>query len=107
MGYTEATYSAVVSKAKAMCDCSFVETVEDHYAGYWDELGLFIKLRDDAADADVIVLRNGLLNLLEQVLPKGKADFTWQVGFVRDGKTIEVLFPGDEIRHSSETLQPL
>ncbi|MES2295864.1 MAG: hypothetical protein V4582_02425 [Pseudomonadota bacterium] len=96
-----------MSKAKALCDCTFVEALEDHYAGYWDELGLFIKLRDNVADADVIRLRNDLLNLLERVLPTGKADFTWQVGFVRSGMTIEVLFPGDEIRDLNDTLRPL
>lgn len=107
MGFTESTYNDVVSKAKALCDCAFVEGLEDHYAVYWDELGLFIKLRDNVADAAVIGLRNALLNMLERALPTGKADFTWQVGFVRSGKTIEVLFPGDEIRDLNDFLRPL
>lgn len=107
MGYNESTYNDVVSNARDLCDSSFVEALEDHYAGYWDELGLFIKLRDDVSDADVIGLRNDLLNLLEQMLPSGKADFSWQVTFKRSGKTIEVLFPGDEIRDLNDTLLPL
>jgi hypothetical protein len=107
VSYNEATYADAVSKAKGLCDRWFVESLEDHYAGYWDELGLYINLRNSAVDAEVIELRNGLLMLLEQMLPKGNADFTWQVGFVRSGKTIEVLFPGDEIRDSSDILLPL
>jgi hypothetical protein len=106
VSYNETTYNDAVNKAKGLCDRSFVEALEDHYAGYWDELGLYIKLRNNAADAEVIGLRNGLLTLLEQLLPKGKSDFTWQVGFVRRGKTIEVLFPGDEIRDLSDILLP-
>ena len=107
MGFTVEKYNDVVSQAKVLCDCTFVETLEDHYAGYWDELGLFITLRDDAIDSDVIVLRNDLLNFLKSALPIGNADFKWQVAFARSGKTIEVVFPGDEIRDLCDTLRPL
>jgi hypothetical protein len=107
MGYDESLYNQVVSKARDLCHRSFVDDVEDHYAGYWDELGLSVKLRDNATDAETLALRNDLLRMLDDILPKGNPLFCWQVAFRRCGDTIEVLFPGDEVRSVSDILDPL
>lgn len=106
MGYNATKYEDVVSRMKALCDRSFVEAIEDHYAVYWDELGLFVKLCDNAVDAEVIALRNDMLRVLSETLPEGNPDFTWGVGFRRRNKTIEVLYPEDEIRNLDDALKP-
>jgi hypothetical protein len=107
MGYNVAKYNDAVDRVKALSDPSLVESIDDHYAVYWDELGLFVKLRDEALDADVISLRNKILFLLTEILPDGNPYFTWGVGFRRWSKTIEVLYPRDEIRDVTDTLKPI
>jgi len=107
MGYDESLYNQVVSKAKSLCNRSFVEDVQDHYAGYWDELGLSVELRDNATDLETLTLRNDLLRMLDGILPKGNPKFCWQAAFRRCGDTIEVLFPGDELRSVTDLLDPL
>jgi hypothetical protein len=107
MGYNVAMYDDVVGRVKALCDVSIVASTEDHYAVYWDELGLFVEIHDEASDADVIALRNGMLSLLTELLPVGNPHFTWGVGFKRRNKTIEVLYPGDKVRDVNDTLKPI
>jgi hypothetical protein len=107
MSYSASKYDDVVNKVKTLCNRPFVDAVEDHYACYWDELGLSVKLRDDALDAEVIALRNGLLSLLSEILPNESSDFTWLVGFRRSDKTIEVLSPDDRARDPMDTLRPI
>jgi hypothetical protein len=88
-----------------MADKPFVEAVENNFAGYFDELGITIKLRPEASDADVIALQNQLLaffNSTSEVRPSG---FTWLVKFSRDGKPLRSLFPGDLPRSTSADLE--
>jgi hypothetical protein len=82
----------------------FVRAVEDHFAGYFNELGLTVTVIESASDQEVISLRNELLQKLESLLPRGKSPFTWQVAFNRSGKTIEFLFPGDMEKELTEEL---
>jgi hypothetical protein len=107
MGHSASKYDDIVNRLKTLCDRPFVDAVEDHYACYWDELGLSVKVRDDTPDSNVIALRNSLLNLLSDVLPKGNPDFTWLIGFRRRNKTIEVLSPDDEARDLTDVLRPI
>jgi hypothetical protein len=88
-----------------MADKPFVEAVENHFAGYFDELGITVKLRAEASDEDVISLQNQLLaffNSTYEVRPPG---FTWLVKFSRGGKSLRSLFPGDLPRSTSEDLE--
>ena len=87
----------------AVADKPFVEAVENNFAGYFDELGILVKLRPDARDDDVIALQNQLLDLFRSSceLPPG---FTWLVKFSRAGKDLRTLFPGDAPRNSGDDL---
>ena len=85
----------------------FVTSVEDHFAGYFNELGLFLTVVETATDAQVLELRNELLQCLETLLPKGKAAFTWLVTIKRGGYTIEVVVPGAVTRELTDVLEPM
>ena len=103
----QALAARVCSEARSIAEEPFVLTVEDHFAGYFNELGLFISVKEDASDLEVVNLRNKLLEHFESALPEGSAPFLWQVQFKRHAKIIEVLFPGDKPRRSDEVLYSL
>jgi hypothetical protein len=95
----------LIADVCVMADRPFVEAVENNFAGYFNELGITIRLRPDASDEDVIWLQNDLLAFFEsnyEVKPEG---FTWLVKFSRGGKSLRSLFPGDPPRSSSEDLE--
>lgn len=99
--------SRVVTDLRAIAARAGVSGVEDHFAGYFNELGLFLSVATDTPDPQVIDLRNEMLGYLEWVLPSSSAPFKWQVGIKRDAKTIEVIFPGDLPRSRNDILWPL
>lgn len=95
----------LIADVCVIADRPFVEAVENNFAGYFDELGITVKLRPDASDEDVIALQNQLLeffNSTDDVRPSG---FTWLIKFSRGGKSLRSLFPGDLPRGSSEDLE--
>ena len=93
----------LIADVCALADKPFVETVENTFAGYFDELGILVKLRPEATDAEVVALQNELLNLISiHDLPAG---FTWMVKFSRGGRNLRALFPGDAPRTSGEDLE--
>lgn len=97
----------VVAQVRAMVAKPYVEALDDHFAGYFNELGLFVTVRDDTDDAVVIDLRNDLLHYLNSALPKDSAPFKWLVCIKRDSKTIDVFAPGDSVKHRDDSLWPL
>jgi hypothetical protein len=82
----------------------FVESVENTFAGYFNELGVTVKFAPDATDADVIALTNELLEFFNAIKdpPEG---FTWTVAFTRGGKKLRSLLPGDAPRTSALDLE--
>lgn len=83
----------------------FVEAVENHFAGHFNELRIAVKLKPEARDEDVIALQNELLAHLGAT-SRGNPDFTWMATFSRGGAELRSLFPGDMPRTGAEDLQP-
>jgi hypothetical protein len=95
----------LITEVCAIADKPFVEAVENSFAGYFNELGITVRLRPEASDEDVISLQNQLLaffNSTDEVKPAG---FTWLIKFSRNGKSLRALLPGDLPRSSSEDLE--
>ena len=95
----------LIAAVCVIADKPFVEAVENSFAGYFNELGITVRLRPEASDEDVISLQNQLLaffNSTDEVKPAG---FTWLVRFSRNGKNLRALLPGDLPRSSSEDLE--
>ena len=88
-----------------IADRPFVEAVENNFAGYFNELGITVKLRPEASDEDVIALQNQLLAFFNSTCDASPSGFTWLVKFSRGGKSLRSLFPGDLPRSSSEDLE--
>src|SRR5438309_784921 len=77
--------SAIRSGAKSDC----VEKVSEHFAGYFDELGITISVKADTPDEEI----RDLKNRITAVLSRFESPFRWMVLFQRDGKSAGVLFP--------------
>jgi hypothetical protein len=85
----------IISDVKAIANRPFVVSVSDHYAGYWDELGLTLTLAPDSRDEDVIALQNELLVYLNRFWIENKPDFDWMVMFSRGTDKMVPLVAGD------------
>ena len=88
-----------------IADRPIVEAIENRFAGYFNELGIVVKLRADAGDADVIALQNQLLEYFTLTSDDRPPEFTWVIKFFRDGKELRSLFPGDDPRKAGDDLE--
>lgn len=95
----------LIADVCVIADRPFVETVENNFAGYFNELGITIKLRPEASDEDVIALQNQLLAFFNSAYELKPPGFTWLVRFSRGDKPLRALFPGDLPRSSGEDLE--
>jgi hypothetical protein len=91
----------VLDDVRVIADWPFVRSVEDHFAGYFNELGITINLTDDASNFDVIQLRNKVLAYLKNASVELELEFTWQVSFWRNLQQIVLLFPSSH-HHPAE-----
>jgi hypothetical protein len=96
----------LIAEVCVIADRPFVEAVENNFAGYFNELGITVKLRPEASDKDVIALQNQLLAYFNSTYEASSTGLTWLVKFSRGGKDLRSLFPGDSPRRSSEDLEP-
>ena len=94
----------LISEVGTIASRPFVQAVEDHFAGYFNELGLTVVFAADAPDSDVITLQNDLLMHLNHFWETHKPDFTWMLMFRRGTEDMRTMFPGDKLRHSPEEL---
>ena len=68
-------------------DC--VQQVSEHFAGYFDELGITVSVKDDTTDDSIRELKNEISTTLSRF----DTPFRWMVAFHREGKSAGVLFP--------------
>ena len=96
--------SRLIAEVCGIAAKPFVEAVENSFAGYFNELGITVRLRADARDEDVISLQNQLLEYFNTADAARPAGLTWLVKFSRGGKSLRTLLPGDQPRATSEDL---
>jgi hypothetical protein len=97
----------VLTEVRAIAGRPFVSSVADHFAGYFDELGITVNLVDGTPDSDVVQLRNELLQYLERASKERRLEFTWQVAFWRGATQVALLFPGDRPLDPKVLLEPV
>ena len=91
--YDARKYEAAVEGVRRIAARPSVASISDHFAQYFDEMGMSITVADDTPDRDIIALRNEIATFLEAELP-GDDPFKWIVSFGRRGKTVEVISSG-------------
>jgi hypothetical protein len=95
----------LIAEVCVIADKPFVESVENNFAGYFNELGITVKLRPEASDDQAISLQNELLAFFNSTSAARPSGFTWLVKFSRGDKSLRSLFPGDPPRGSSADLE--
>ena len=94
----------LIGDVRLIADKPFVESVSDHFAGYFNELGITVSLAPDADDEEVIALQNQLLAYLDGYWEQEHPAFTWILMFSRGAEEMRSIFPGDQPRRTSEDL---
>ena len=84
--YDRSKVEEVVSAVRAVSTEYAVQTSE-HFAGYFDELGITVALKSDTSDAQVRESKDRV------VVSRISMPFRWMVLFQRDGEGAGVLFP--------------
>jgi hypothetical protein len=83
----------------------FVISVSDHFAGYFNELGITVAITADARDENVIELQNDLLAFLDSFWAKEAPEFRWMVMFSDCTETMLPLVLGDGHRSSTDAIR--
>ena len=92
----------VIALVKSLSDRPFVESVSDHFAGYFNELGLTLTFASDARDEDVIALQNDLLEHMNRFWGEQKPSFTWMLMFSRGDEKMLPMLPFDKPRSTDD-----
>jgi len=95
----------LLAQIREIASPPLVEAIEEHFAGYFNELGITIRLAEQASDESVVELRNRLLNGIEAVVARLNIDFTWQVSMYRAQEQVVLIFPGDGVIPSGGDLE--
>ena len=66
-----------------------VLAVKDHFAGYFNELGITVELESNTPDAEVALLKDRVA----PVMKAAQLPFEWMVSFRRTGKSAGIYFP--------------
>jgi hypothetical protein len=85
----------LLERVQAIAKPPLVESVEEHFAGYFNELGITLRLQAQVEDQEVVALRNDLLRCLEDSAVELAIDFTWQLSMYRGQDQVALVFPGD------------
>ena len=84
--YDEKAVRDVVARVRYAAGPTVI-SVEEHFAGYWDELGITITVEPSTSDDQIEELRVRILETMYlRPLP-----FLWIVAFQRGGKRVDVL----------------
>ena len=97
MGYSEETIERILSDVNSIAKGDFVRDIEDHYAAYFDELGITVNLVEHTTETEWQKLAEDLLEYLNKELPKDNDHFKWILSFWQNLKQVGLFFPGDTI----------
>lgn len=87
--YDQHRVALLVTAIRSTLSDPSVVGISDHFAGYFEEVGITITVKPDTPDQHVRTLKEKLAPaLLQHPQP-----FKWMVMFHRAGKQIAVLFP--------------
>ena len=86
----------IVEKVGALANKPYVLCVENHFAGYFNELGFRIQVQDVISKEEILCLSNELLIELQAHFSEHALAFSWQVGLYQGEELIHVVAAGDE-----------
>lgn len=97
--YDDPQIAEMVSAVRRVAISDRVLQVEEHFAGYFDELGITVSVESDTSDDDI----RDLKNRIAPQLARFDMPFKWVVLFQRDGELAAVLFPDGQFTGPAES----
>ena len=95
----------LVARVQEVAVPPLVESIEEHFAGYFNELGITLRLSARATDEDIIALRNNVLACLEKATSELAINFKWLVSMYRGQDQVALIFPGNSPIPSGHRLE--
>jgi hypothetical protein len=89
--YNETQIATLMTAVRNTATQPYVVEISEHFAGYFDELGIIITVRPDAKDGDI----EALTEQVSDELRKYRVQFGWIVMIERAGKQVMVAVSGD------------
>lgn len=87
--YDQEQVAGVIEDVRNALASDAVLSVTDHFAGYFDELGITVLVRSTTSKQELLSLKDKAASLLlGRSLP-----FEWMLIFERDGRQVGILFP--------------
>jgi hypothetical protein len=87
--YDKSKIVRLMARVREVANQPFVLTVSDHFAGYFDELGITIAVKPDTSAAQIVNLKDRI----SPVLASAQLPCKWMVMFTRGAKSVGELFP--------------
>ena len=87
--YDGSQVKQLVARVREAAERSCVLQVSEHFAGYFDELGITILVTPEASDDDIRALNERIA----PILLNSRVPFKWILVFKRGGKQAAVLLP--------------
>ena len=88
--------SDVLNNIQTILEDEKVIKINDHFAGYFDELGITVILSEDTTIENMNMFAHNTLNYLNSI-----NELKWQLSFERSHKQIGLFFPGDSVNNNS------
>jgi hypothetical protein len=89
--YDEKAIPPLMLKLRQAAKAPLVISVTEHFAGYFDELGITIEVHSTASDEQISALRRQVYAIMSQT----NIPFKWIVMFRQGKKSVGELFPND------------
>jgi hypothetical protein len=91
--YDDKAIQPLMAKLREAAKGSLVISVTDHFAGYYDELGITINVHGDAPEDQIAALRRQVYAVMSQA----NVPFKWIVMFRQGRKSVGELVPNDPL----------
>ena len=90
--YDENLIDEILTTINKILDKDKIRHVEEHFAGYFGELGITLWFLESATNEEIIFYTSNILNYLNKMLPEGKSEFKWILSVYRSLEQIDVFY---------------
>ncbi len=87
--YDESQITTLMNAVRETARHPEVMEIREHFAGYWDELGITVVVSPHMQDEAITTIKERIADTLAQ----HRLPFKWIVMFERNGKMVNVLVP--------------
>ena len=94
--YNERLINAVLERLPELVGDRHFKGIEDHYAGYFDELGITINLTLETSAEQFEIIACRTLRYLNDAIPDRTGELKWTLSFYQSLQRVGLFFPGND-----------